>query len=150
VADRSDPKDAGNHRIDPGLALRFPSVVRRVVSQHQQLEEFARQVTGSTAAGALPDARTAFTRFCDALGSHIGLEDSTVFPAIRGLSPSLAPDLAQLVGDHEEFRGRLTSLGELLGRGAAEEFGGAFASFLRDFEDHEAREEKVVARANRS
>ena len=151
MTDRSDqrgPREAAKE-IDPGLAMRFPSVVRRVVSQHQQLEAFADQVRTATQAGTLRTARSAFVSFSDALGAHIDLEDQTVFPAIHGLNPPLTPQLSALVADHERFRALLDDLHDMLARGSAEEFARAFDSFLSDFASHEQREEQVVSQARR-
>jgi hypothetical protein len=136
--------------LDPGLALRFPSVARRVEGQHQKLQSFASRVTDAIERGSLTSARAAFTSFADALSAHISLEDQTVFPALRGLSPELAPDLTRLAADHNGFRTALDELHDLLARGWSDEFGHGFRAFLADFTSHEQREEKVVARGVRA
>ena len=149
MAECSERKPRGS-AMDPGLTLRFPSVARRIVSQHEQLDTFSTLVRSSIESGSLRSARTAFTSFCDALDAHITMEDQTFFPAIHGLNPALAPHLTQLIDDHASFRLRMDELHEQLARGSGEEFSRAFDQFCADFSRHEAREEKIVARTTRS
>lgn len=135
---------------DSGLKLRFPSISRRIASQHDQLDTLAVMVSSSAERGALPSSRLAFSSFSDALQSHIALEDQKFFPAICGLRPSLAPRLAELIADHERFRQCLDDLHELLARGSVEEFAQSFDEFCNDFAQHEVREERIVGEATPS
>ena len=150
LAEPSYPRERRGAQTDSGLKLRFPSLARRIASQHEQLHTLAAMVSSSVERGSLRSARLAFTSFSAALESHMTLEDQTFFPAIRGLSPSLAPHLAQLIAVHAGFRQRLDDLHELLARGSAEEFRRGFDGFCSDFAQHEVREERIVAGATRS
>ena len=150
MAEPQCPRERRGAWTDSGLKLRFPSIARRIVSQHEQLDMFAAMVSSSVEGGSLRSARRAFTSFAAALESHISLEDQTFFPALRGLSPSLGPSLAQLIAEHAGFRQRLDDLHELLARGSAEEFRRGFDGFCSDFAQHEVREERIVAGATRS
>ena len=150
MAERSDSRNSPGSPMDPGLTLRFPSVARRIVSQHEQLDTFSALVRSSVERGSLRRARRAFTSFRDALDAHVTMEDQTFFPAIHGLNPALGPDLEPLVGDHADFRLRMDDLHEQLARGSVEEFSRAFDDFCIDFSRHEAREEKIVAHADRA
>jgi hypothetical protein len=134
-------------RVDAGLGLRLQSVLRRIESQHEQLRTFADVVDSSVASGSLRSARLGFMSFSDALDAHITMEDQTVFPAVRGLTPEAAPDLTQLIADHARFRHRLDALHDLLARGSAEEFDSDFSAFRDEFATHEAREEGILRRA---
>lgn len=129
----------------PGLDLRINSETRRIFGQHHQLRSFFELVQDAFARGSLQAARLAFTRFRDAIEAHIDVEDSSWFPALRGLRPHLAPQLAQLVQDHARYREVLEELYDLLARGSAEEFGRKFTALCDDFAGHEAREEALAA-----
>ena len=128
----------------PGLDVRIAQETRRIFGQHEQLRSFFELVRDGLARESLQSTRLAFTRFRDALEAHIAVEDSSWFPALRGLRPHLAPRLAQLVLDHARFRDELEELFELLARGSAEEFSVRFARFCDDFADHESREEALA------
>lgn len=129
----------------PGLALRVASETRRVFGQHARLENFFDMVAEALQRGSLQTARIAFTRFRDALEAHIDVEDKSFFPALRGLRPHLAPQLAQLVMDHARYRECLEELHDLLARGSAEEFSRTFTEFCDEFAVHESREESLWA-----
>jgi hypothetical protein len=143
-----DSRTTSGGGIDAGLELRLQSVLRRIQSQHEQLRIFAEVVASSVLAGSLRRARLGFMSFSDALDAHVTMEDRTVFPAVRGLVPELAPDLTQLVADHARFRDCLDALHDLLARGSAEDFSSDFASFRDEFAAHEAREERILRRVS--
>lgn len=138
-------KQAGEPRMNqPGLDLRIASETRRIFGQHAQLRSFFDLVEDGLSRGSLQAARLAFTRFRDAIEAHIDVEDNSWFPALRGLRPHLAPQLARLVHDHARYREVLEELYDLLARGSAEEFAMKFATFCDDFADHETREEALA------
>ena len=132
---------------DAGLEARIQQETRRILGQHDQLNTFFLLVIEGVQTGSLQATRLAFTRFRDALEAHIAVEDSSWFPALRGLRPHLAPRLAQLVLDHSRFRERLEELFDELAKGSAESFGDGFAGFCDEFADHEEREEALAAAA---
>jgi hypothetical protein len=127
-----------------GLDLRIASETRRMLGQHDQLRAFFELVQDGLQRGSLQSTRLAFTRFRDAIEAHIDVEDSSWFPALRGLRPHLAPQLSQLVLDHARYREELEDLWDLLARGSAEEFSAGFTHFCDDFATHEAREESLA------
>jgi iron-sulfur cluster repair protein YtfE (RIC family) len=134
--------------LEPGLDLRITAETKRIFGQHAQLRSFFELVQDGLERHSLQAARLAFTRFRDALEAHMHVEDSSYFPALRGLRPHLAPQLAQLVLDHTQNRSDLEDLHELLARGSAEEFSRSFAAFCDRFAEHEAREEALAGATN--
>jgi hypothetical protein len=137
-----------NGFAEPGLDLRIAAETKRIFGQHEQLRSFFELVRDGLKRRSLQAARLAFTRFRDAIEAHMDVEDKSYFPALRGLRPHLAPQLAQLVLDHARNREELEELHELLARGSAEEFSHRFAAFCDAFAEHEAREEALGAPRN--
>ncbi len=133
---------------EPGLDLRIAAETKRIFGQHAQLRSFFELVGDGLARHSLQAVRLAFTRFRDAIEAHMDVEDKSYFPALRGLRPHLAPQLAQLVLDHARHREELEELHELLERGSAEEFSRRFAAFCDAFAEHEAREEALGTARN--
>jgi hypothetical protein len=139
----SDSTSTGYEFSEPGLDLRIEAQTKRIFGQHAQLRSFFELVKEGLERNSLQSARLAFTRFRDAIEAHMHVEDHSYFPALRGLRPQLAPQLAQLVLDHARNREELEELYELLARGSAEEFSRRFSTFCDDFAEHEAREEAL-------
>ena len=137
--------ELGNGSEQPGLRLRMRGEVRRLSTQHEQLDTFAQMVAAGLERQSLHAARIAFTRFRDALEAHVTLEDRIFFPALRGLRPALDADLADLVRQHDGFRAELEALHDLLASGSAEAFEESFQGFCDSFAEHEAREERILA-----
>jgi hypothetical protein len=145
---RPDSRSRGPSDPEHGLHLRVASETRRILGQHGQLHSFFGLVQDGLARGSLQSTRLAFTRFRDAIEAHIDVEDSSYFPALRGLRPHLAPRLAQLVLDHARYREELEEQWDLLARGSAEEFSARFTHFCDDFALHEGREEALARLGN--
>jgi hemerythrin-like domain-containing protein len=139
------PTDTSREKgmTEPGLDLRISSETRRMLGQHSQLHTFFDLVREGLERGSLQAVRLAFTRFRDAIEAHMDVEDNAYFPALRGLRPHLAPQLAQLVLDHARSREEIEEMYELLARGSAEEFRDRFSAFCDAFASHEAREEAL-------
>ncbi len=144
----TDTTSSPNESPQLGLDLRIANETRRMFGQHAQLHAFFDLVREGLDRGSLQATRLAFTRFRDAIEAHMDVEDKSYFPALRGLRPHLAPQLAQLVLDHAANREDLEELHELLARGSAEEFIRRFADFCDTFAQHEAREEALGAPTN--
>ncbi len=147
MAERSDPRRPSDPASEPGLTLQISRRARRVIAGHEQLGTFSELVRNWVEQGSLQNARLSFMRLCDALHAHLNVEDQQFFPAIRGLKPSLAPELAQLVREHADFRVAMDELRDLLARGSAEAFVLRFEEFCDALSDHEVREERIIERA---
>jgi hypothetical protein len=147
VAERSDPQRPSDPALEPGLALQITRRARRVIAGHDQLGTFSELVRSGVEQRSLQNARLSFMRLCDALEAHLNVEDQQFFPAMRGLKPSLAPELAYLIREHVDFRIAMDELRDLLARGSAEAFALDFEKFIDALEDHEVREERIIRRA---
>lgn len=142
--DGSQPPDF----VEPGLAMRLSQETGRISRQHRRLSSLSEMVAAALATGSLRNARLAFTRFRDAIEAHIAVEEQLFFPAVRGFQPSLAPVLSQLIAEHVRFAAVMEDLYDLLAKGSAEEFQQGFEALQVDFAVHEAKEEKLVAKAS--
>jgi len=142
-----DPSSARGRGDQPGLRLRLAQEVRRVSSQHRQLDALHGLVARALERRAPAQARTAFARFRDALDAHMSLEDELFFPALHGLRPALEADLAELVRDHRRFRRSLEALARAFDDGDAAACAKGLASFAAAFSEHEQREERLIARS---
>jgi hypothetical protein len=133
----------------PGLRLRMGQEARRISSQHRQLDVLFALVAAAVRRGAPREARDAFLRFGDALDAHVSLEDELYFPALRGLRPALADDLAVLEREHRAFREQTEALRRLFD--AAYDSAGLarceapLEQLVTAVEDHEGREELLIA-----
>lgn len=128
-----------------GLRRRMGSEVRRISSQHEQLDIFFSLVSTAVERGSLHGARPAFTRFVDALEAHLTLEDRVFFPALRGLDPELTQDLTELADEHQALRRDLEFLTDLLAAGSLESFAARLETLGEVINAHESREELVLA-----
>jgi hypothetical protein len=147
MAERSDLQKPSEPFREAGLSLRMPRSARRMIAGHEQLETFSALVRSAVEQGSLQNARLSFMRLNDALEAHFAVEDEHFFPAMRGLKPSLAPELAQLVREHADFRVAMDELRDLLARGSAEAFVLRFEEFCDALSDHEVGEERIIRRA---
>ena len=62
-----------------GLRRRMGRDVRRISSQHRQLDALYAMITGAIEKGSASKAQLAFLRFQDALDAHFSLEDELYF-----------------------------------------------------------------------
>jgi hemerythrin-like domain-containing protein len=144
--DARDGSGPGSGAGQPGLRKRMKSEVRRLSSQHRQLDDFFDMLVEALARDSLEGARAAFLRFRDALEAHVTLEDTVFFPAVHGLQPDLGDDLAELVAEHREFREQLEQLYEWIARGMREPFEEGIYALASRISDHELREEALLSR----
>lgn len=141
-------KRRSGHAEEPGLERRMEHYGVRLSAQHRQLDEFFTMVLQGVERGSLVAAREAFTRFYDALDSHITLEDQVFFPALRGLDTRISSELVRLVEDHSQFRALLDELSDLLAKGSIEAFSSHFDQLAVSFAEHEEREERLISRVS--
>lgn len=134
---------------EPALGRRVERFGGRLSSQHQQLDVFFGMVQDALERSSLVAARQAYMRFNDALEAHVTLEDRVFFPALHGLDPSIAEELAQLAEEHHEMRQALDELADLLAVGSVEAFSEGFHRLAHVVSDHELREEQLVARVGK-
>ena len=131
-------------KTQPGLALRMRRETRVISAQHRQLDDFALHLAAALDAGEPPAAQAAFLRFADALEAHLALEDGLYFPALRGLRPSLAPDLAALGDEHQALRERVAGLARLVAAGRCEACLRPLERLAGELAEHEGREEGLL------
>jgi len=134
-----------NPRAQPGLRMRMRGGAQRISSQHRQLDALYGLILGALARGRPEECRDALDRFLDAWDAHTGLEDEFYFPALRGLRPSITPDLAAFSADHRRIREALGGVEERLDAGELADAGDALADLVGEIAHHEELEEKLVA-----
>jgi hypothetical protein len=135
----------GVRKPEPGLALRMQRERRVISAQHRQLDDFALRLAAALDAGEPPAAQAAFLRFSDALEAHLALEDGLYFPALRGLRPTLEPDLEALSDEHQALRESLVGLARLVEAGRCEACVRPLEQLAGDLAEHEGREEGLLA-----
>jgi hemerythrin superfamily protein len=118
--------------------------VRRISSQHRQLDALYAMIAGAIEKGLASKAQLAFLRFQDALEAHFSLEDELYFPALRGLRPELDGDLAALVREHQDLRESMCSVRGEFERSDLECSANALEEFIRLLTAHEDREEQLL------
>jgi hypothetical protein len=130
----------------PGLALRMRREARVISSQHRQLDELYLHVRSALERGEASSARPAFARFADACEAHFALEDGLYFPALRGLAPTLARELAALEDEHQRLRESLSAAAHPVEAGDCVRAAPALERFAGALSDHEGREEGLLVR----
>ena len=139
----------GRRKSEAGLALRMRRGTRVISAQHRQLDDFYGWLAGALERRDGNESRVAFGRFIDALEAHFSLEGGLYFPALRGLAPALARDLAALSDEHQALRERFAALGRKLAGGALDECVQPLESIVGDLAEHEGREEGLLASLHR-
>jgi iron-sulfur cluster repair protein YtfE (RIC family) len=129
-----------------GLRHRLERALRRVEDQHGQLREIADALDRAVATGAPADAERWLERFTDALRSHFELEETVVFPALRGISEAVRPDLERLEVDHGRFLERLRELIEASEPGGSPTLIDALGALRERLRVHESIEEGLIER----
>jgi len=137
--------DESTRKPEPGLTLRMQRERRVISSQHRQLDDFYVRLAAALDAREAPAAQAAFRRFSDALEAHLALEDGLYFPALRGLRPTLEPDLEALSDEHHALRERLVGLARLVEAGHCEACLRPLEQLAGDLAEHEGREEGLLA-----
>ena len=130
---------------EAGERVRMRSHERRIEGQHARLDEFAHDVYHALdkdgAAAAIDD----FALYATALEAHMSLEEDVTFPRLHGLRPDLGSQLTLLTREHELLRSELASIQARLEDGDDAGAHLAFEALARRLEQHEAREEELLA-----
>jgi Hemerythrin HHE cation binding domain len=129
----------------PGLRLRLNGEVRRISSQHRQLDALFALVVEALESGSAAATRGALQSFRDAFQAHTDLEDGFYFPALHGLRAELAPTLDRFSAEHRSFRESFDQLEAHLDASDLAGLGGRLEGFAAELADHEAREEALLA-----
>ena len=131
----------------PGLRMRLAHEGRRLAAQHEFLDVLAKAASQAVERDGKAEAREALHGFRAALDAHFALEEQMHFPALRGLHPELADELAELVREHAEFR---ASLDRLEGGADGVERKTALDALVAGLRLHETREERMLDGADGS
>ena len=135
--------------LDAGLRRRMPYERQRIHSQHTQLGELHTAIVDALDRDEVHTAYRAFGHFEQALRAHLEIEERIYFPAVHGLVPELAAEVASLVAEHETIREGLPRLNALLHAGECELSVDALQALARELSVHELREESLLARVSR-
>jgi hypothetical protein len=127
------------------LRLRLNGEVRRISSQHRQLDALFAFVVEALESGSAPSTRQALETFRDAFQAHMDLEDRIYFPALHGLRAELAETLERFSVEHHSFRGSFQRLGAYLDASDLGGLGAELEVFAAELADHETREEALLA-----
>jgi hypothetical protein len=136
--------------FDTGLQHRVKRLAHQIADQHRQLSVLRGEVETAFDRGAGREAAVALGRFEAALAAHFELEQSLLFPALHGLSPGDAGELEVLEREHAGWLAALRGLASAVEGAGASGSRAGFASLLDGLRDHEAREERIVARISES
>ncbi|UCE85830.1 MAG: hemerythrin domain-containing protein [Deltaproteobacteria bacterium] len=127
-----------------GLRRRMGREVRRISSQHRQLDSLYALVAAALERGSAAEAQLAFARFHDALEAHFSLEDELYVPALRGLRPEFDAELAGLVREHDGLRREMQSVRDEFERSDLDGGADALERFTDRLTAHEEREERLL------
>ena len=123
----------------PGLRLRLAHEARRLAGQHGYLDALVGATRRAIERDAGAEAGEALIGFRGALESHFALEERLHFPALQGLRPELASDLAELTREHARLRASLDRLKRCSDRVEMTADLDSFSASLRIHEDREER-----------
>lgn len=140
--------DGRAHQTEPGLRLRMRGEERRIASQHDELDDFCRTVHRTLIARGARAAINDFLLFESAMDAHMTIEEDIYFPALHGLRPDSAPALTRLVAEHEALRMALDVAKQALKRDEKVEALRAFEALIARVNEHELREENLLAWIN--
>jgi iron-sulfur cluster repair protein YtfE (RIC family) len=127
-----------------GLRHRVRRLAQQTAEQHRHLDALRREVSAGFERGALTEARQALERFAAALAAHFELEQTVIFPALHGLSPSRTQELEALEREHADYLSELRRVLAGIESAPAEASGRAFQRFIDGLGGHERREERLV------
>ena len=115
-------------------------------TQHGYLDALVAATRRAVERESEAEALEALHGFRGALESHFALEEQVHFPALQGLHPEFASELAELTREHAEFR---TSLEHLEHQAKGGEKGAALDALSASLRLHENREERLLDGAAR-
>lgn len=150
AAEASEMQERRVGEVDAGLRQRMPYERRRIHSQHTQLGTLHEEVVLALDRDEVHTASRLFGHFEEALEAHLEVEERIYFPAVHGLVPRLASEIADLVGEHETIRAELPSIASLLRSGETEISRELLQSLAELLSEHERREEAMLVQTARS
>jgi len=99
-----------------GLERRLQRNLRRVSSQHRQLDEMYGHLLRALDERVTTRAQDALRHFEEGLSAHFSLEEKHTFPAVHGAHPRCESELIALAQEHRVFLGEVERLAGLLGK----------------------------------
>ncbi len=127
----------------PGLAKRLGIERRRIAAQHERLGELWRSFLEPFESGVSDVARSAFENLFEGVTAHFEVEERVHIPALHGANPAVSESLQEIVAEHRRFLDELERIAEALASSEVERAGAMVEALIRQFADHEAREEKL-------
>jgi len=116
-------------------------------NQHRQLGVLRERINAELARSSIAGARREFELLAESLHAHFRVEERFVFSAIRGLGPSAAQLIDELMDEHRALTGQLSALHDELAGGNGFAFAVRLEALMKALASHEEREEGVVGQA---
>lgn len=124
--------------------------VERVRAEHLRLDEMFVEVTSVLGQSTdLEEVRDSFAALAEQVDVHFEQEDRLYYATIAALRPELKSDVEAIALSHRFFRAAFAEIGDLLARDDLEGARQAFTRLTREFEQHEASEERLLKRVER-
>lgn len=121
-----------------------------MAAEHRRLDGlFADMRTMLRRARSVAFVAHAFDRLRAGLESHLVQEDQLYYPTVWTLTPGKRPALLAFGRAHEEFRGVLAEVGDLIASGALGDAERTFTAFSQAFAQHEECEEALLVSLER-
>ncbi len=133
----------------PGLRRRLEQEGSGIATQHRQIRELITQLERQLQDSSRDTCQATLSKLRRALRAHFTLEEDVIFPALRGLNPDLASDLAALDREHRSLWEQLEGVERTVDGALVEDATASFASFRRDLRSHEITEETLFAEMRR-
>lgn len=137
-------------RHDPGRQLRVKHETRRIAEQHVRLGELRSRVTAEIRDRSVPGARAAFRDFAVALEAHFRVEENIYFPSLQVLDEQSRSAIDDLLEEHRKLRLRVRDLIQRFASGNGFACLVVLKALIDELQNHEQREEAVMARAGRT
>jgi len=134
----------------PGLERRLKQNLRRVSSQHRQLDEMYANLLRALDARTAQRAQEALRHLDEGLTAHFALEEKHTFPAMHGAHPECEQELISLAQEHEVFRGDVARLAGLLAKGDWLGCDALLDRMVLRLAQHEGREERLLEQNDES
>lgn len=119
---------------------------RQIEEQHAALDRLQVDLQHALDDGAPRGIEDALRALAGAVEAHFELEEHAYYPDPARLAPEPGSELRALEGEHEQLRAELDDLREALEREGVPALRAAFSIFATALAEHEAREEKLMAR----